>query len=150
MKTFIVAVMLSMSLFLSVGVSASSDLSFTGMQKYKADRISEFLQRMDYSAVHVHKNNNLSTTLQFGNAHMYVVDKHLAELISRHPRELSSTSVTYYLDDTSLADNLQSANLLRKMGVNVNTVRRHLPCEVNNFSGCKVYLIQFYATEKGK
>lgn len=148
MKHLLIAATVGLCLSLVAGSVSANENAFSGMQKYKAERVQQFLQRLNHSAVDVANDNELSTTLSFSNFHVGVVDSHLYELLSAHPRELPFTSVTYYLDDMSIANRLASIKFLKDTGVNVEIVKGHNPCEVNSFSGCKVYLIQFFATEK--
>jgi len=129
--------------------SVESEELFSGMQKYKLSRVSEFVVRMENSAAKVMMENDLAVGVSFGNYHLSLVDDHLSQLISNHPRELPFTSVTYYMDDTSQVNDLRSANLLSAMGVNVHSESSSYHCMENDVPDCRIYLIQFFTTEKG-
>jgi hypothetical protein len=120
----------------------------SGMQLYKADRVFEFLSRMERSAAKVQRLSQDTTNISFTSNHLGLVDSNLHQLISRHPREIKGTSVTYFGDDLDSLKNLRSVKLLKSLGANVILNEGTLPCKVNKHS-CKIFVIQFYATRLG-
>tara|TARA_Y100001934_G_C12350103_1_gene774872 strand:+ start:185 stop:631 length:447 start_codon:yes stop_codon:yes gene_type:complete len=129
--------------------TVAGDEMFTGLQKYKLDRVEEFLSRMDRSAAKVNVENNLSVSLSFSNYHKDLVDRNLTSLLSQHDRELPFTSVTYHIGNMDMGD-FESHKLLSSMNVHQTSTNSVSYCKVNSMNGCRVFTIQFYATERGQ
>jgi hypothetical protein len=133
-------------------VSGNVDL-YSGIQKYKSDRVFEFVSRMSRSAAKVERSSVDTSTISFGSNHLALVDKTLEELILRHPRELTNVSVTFFTDNATSAKELSSAKVLMDMGSNVRFEEGSLPCVENAhlYDGfkCKIFVIQFHATRLG-
>jgi hypothetical protein len=151
------SLLLTASLMLLGSVQAASvseNLSLhSGMQKYKSDRVFEFVSRMSRSAAKVERSSVDTSTVSFASSYLDLVDERLEELILRHPREITDVSVTFFTDNIAAAKELSSAKVLIDMGSNVRFKEGSFPCIENSsvYEGyeCKIFVIQFNATRLG-